>query len=119
MANIYNEKRAQFSKIAHSWAVEKIYPRIFPNINKIESVTGHTERERILDGELGIDTVVHLNVPKPAPGRVVQLSVQERWRPMEYRRYQDITITDGNRKTGSPTESRKLVAQFFFVWICG
>ena len=118
MGNIYSEKRADFTKKAHQCAVDKLYPKIFIGSDySIESVvyerSNPDSRMEAFDCLLGIDSIIHIRGSKTKLNEPMIITVQERFRGTDAQRWNDITITAGNNRTGIPGESSKLAAHMF------
>jgi len=104
-----------FSDAAHVAAQDQIYPYVFDK-QKSELTFQSTslelgEKERILDGEMGIDRIVKVecgDLKNP-----LSFTIQERFRKVSFRKYQDITITAWNQKTNLPSELYKINSGFF------
>jgi hypothetical protein len=110
----YSSINAQFSQDAHEQARVLIYPRAFgvmPQQLAFEDVTGTDLRSRALDGELGIDRVIKVTVEhlyKP-----IEFTIQERFRRIDKLRWRDITITEWNMSSDTPSELYKIKADYF------
>lgn len=117
MANLFDPRRKEDTDIAHQWALDQLYPRIFGAGYEVESVAydknNPDQRHHAFDCLLGVDSVVHLSIKNPYPERKMIITIQERFRDKKYQNYQDITITDGNNLTGNLSESSKLAAHIF------
>lgn len=118
MRTKYEPEKGAFSQNAHIVARKEFYPLLFnvpPSSLQYEDVTfTNNEKElrhKILDGEMGIDRIIHVTVPNlnaPLP-----FTVQERFREIKFQEYQDITITEFNYASGQISELYKLLAAFF------
>lgn len=112
-ATYYNEDNGDFSNVAHSSAQEKIYPLIFDN-KKLDfsddTLLEHGKRGEVLDCEMGIDRIVKVHSSFKRP---FLMTVQERFRRPKYSRYKDITVTEWNHESDSPSELFKLTANYF------
>lgn len=101
--------------MAHYAARRQLYPRIFQTAEEqlsFEDVTmGCSQRGQILDGEMGVDRIVRVTVRElHAP---LVFTVQERFRRTQYAHFRDITITEWNHASGSPSELYKITAGLF------
>lgn len=109
---LYEPERQTWSDRAHVSARRWIYPQVFPGAE-----LDFTRHERSvagphpLDGLYGIDLVVHVT----APGFRAPLCfyVQERFRDVAARRYGDVTFTEWNEVTDTPSELHKMAAGYF------
>lgn len=112
----YNAKRAGFSERAHLLAQSVFYPQLFA-VNREDlsfentNIDVGTTRSQILDGEMGIDRIVRVSLPDFAAPLV--FTIQERFREVRFERYQDITVTEWNIASGTPSELFKIMAGFF------
>lgn len=114
----YEPEKAAFSQKAHIAAQEQFYPLLFNVASsnlQYEDVTFKNNekdlRHKILDGEMGVDRIIYVTVPKlNAP---LSFTVQERFREIKYQNYQDITITEYNYASEQKSELYKLSAAFF------
>ena len=109
----YSTANASFSNLAHQAARECVYPHIFPKstIEFTDTLLGTSERNRILDGEMGVDRIVHVETP---PLKMpLDYMIQERFRDPKYQKYHDITITEWNERTNLPSELYKIKAGIF------
>jgi hypothetical protein len=112
---VYQPENAAFSNKAHMAARRLLYPRIF---RKPESMLGFEdtllhmgERGRILDGEMGIDRIIRVTVPSlHAP---LVFTVQERFRRPQFAKYKDLTVTEWNNASETPSELYKINAGIF------
>lgn len=116
MATRYDKHNGEFSNKAHEQARTKIYPLLFgvePDCLTFDDDTllESSERGRVLDGEMAVDRIVRVTVPDLQQPLV--LTVQERFRRMQYARYRDITVTEWNHATNQPSELYKLEANLF------
>ena len=112
----YDPHRAEFSNRAHATARALIYPELFATIPEslnFEDDTLLTEGKRggLLDGEMGIDRIVHVTVPNLHG--TLRFTVQERFRLPEYACWQDLTITEWNGTSNTPSELYKITAGYF------
>ena len=111
----YSIKNQSFSDVAHRCAQYLIYPKLFQcNVQDMTFETASVAdggRSAILDGEMGIDKIVNVQVSTlRAP---IVFTVQERYRRIENNRYTDLTITEFNHATGRAGELYKMAAGIF------
>ena len=111
----YDKRRAEWSDRAHRAAQELIYPEVFgvpkERLQFESTLLADSPRGEVLDGELGVDRIVHVSVGglmKP-----IQFTVQERFRSPAYAKYQDLTVTEWNHASGLPSELYKITAELF------
>lgn len=114
-ATVFNQKDADFSNKAHIEARQLIYPQLFgahPERLAFENVSfGASDRETVLDGEMGVDRIVRVTVQQlNAP---LVFTVQERFRRPEFAAYRDLTITEWNHASNLPSELYKINAGLF------
>ena len=107
-----------FSKKASAAADEEIYPRFFNRPRSsiiVESTTLESEskRHQILDGTLGIDKCLKITLTDKDYKLPREFTVQERWRRPSYSSFKDITLTEWNNKSNTPSEVYKIQAWFF------
>jgi hypothetical protein len=110
---LYQVENAKFSNIAHKAARNQIYPLIFKttNLEFEDTLLAMGERERILDGEMGVDRIVKVSV-KTLHAPLI-FTVQERFRRPEFAKYKDLTITEWNNASNLPSELYKINAGIF------
>lgn len=117
MRTTFEQKNSEFSDTAHMAAQTQIYPYIFnPQCRlSFESTTLNLgTQQSILDGQMATDRIVSVSVESlKAP---VRFYVQERFRRIQYARYQDITITEWNNASNQPSELYKLPGAGLFVY---
>lgn len=112
---LYEQDNADFSNRAHMRARDVLYPRIF-NVRRErlqfeDTLLAQSDRAAILDGEMGVDRIVHVTVHNlPAP---LMFTVQERFRRPEFAKYQDMTVTEWNHASNLPSELYKINAGLF------
>lgn len=108
----YDADRGEWSNKAHLAARKYVYPIFFQseNLEFEDTLLQHGERQRILDGELGIDRIVKVHCGFREP---LKFYIQERFRPTERARFRDISITEFNHETGQPSELYKIAATLF------
>lgn len=111
----YEAHNGAFTDRAHMAARNLIYPRILGVPQKYITYDrdqfNDSERGRILDGQLGIDLIVRQEVP--GLRTALPYSVQERFRRMKFRGYQDVTITSWNNASDMPSELHKMCCDWF------
>lgn len=101
---------------AHLAAQDLLYPQIFQCPREwmtFESPSfTDTERGRVLDGELKVDRVVHIQ--RPDFEHEFEFTIQERFRRVqENQPYRDITIAEECLNSGTPSELYNCHASFF------
>lgn len=115
MATRFELEHKAFSDRAHEAAKRLIYPRVFNAPAHTLSFQSHDVasggNDAFLDGTLGIDKTVgvacnHLK-------QDLEFTVQERFREPKFAGYEDLTITEWNGATNSPSELYKIKAQLF------
>lgn len=115
MRTTYDTHNAQFSDVAHMSARKLIYPAAFgvdpTAITYERELVADSPRGRILDGEMAIDCTLHIH--NPAYHAPLIFSVQERFRRAKYRKWRDITITEWNNTSNTPSELYKIRAGLF------
>lgn len=115
MKTVYQPDNAAFSNRAHMAARVLLYPRIFhkpqAQLSFVDTLLDMGERERILDGEMGIDRIVKVTVP--ALHSPLVFTVQERFRRPQFAKYRDLTITEWNNASNLPSELYKINAGIF------
>lgn len=111
----YSNDNQKFSDKAHEVARKRIYPFIFNTEEKNLQFTSTSlalgEKEKILDGEMGIDRIVEVVVKNVR--KALKFTVQERFRRMKFAKWRDITITEWNHRTNLPSELYKINAGIF------
>ena len=123
---VYTPANAAHSELAHIAARRALYPLIFGvsgECLEYEAVANQeTERQHILDGEMGIDRIV--KVPVPGLSALLAFTIQERFRRRykrddagqiirDYMTFGDITITEWNHASNLPSELYKMTGGFF------
>lgn len=108
-------KNIKFSNDAHTAAQSQVYPILF-NIQQcklsFETVTiDNDPRHQILDGEMAVDRIIKVTVNKLQ--YPLSFTIQERFRRPEFKRWQDITITEWNYNSNLPSELYKLSGGLF------
>ena len=108
-------KNIKFSNDAHIAAQNQIYPHIFntqqDNLS-FETVTiDNNLRHQILDGEMAVDRIVKVTIE--VLQHPLSFTIQERFRRPEFKRWQDITITEWNYNSNLPSELYKLSGGLF------
>lgn len=112
---LYEQDNADFSNRAHMRARDVLYPRIF-NVRRErlqfeDTLLAQSDRAKILDGEMGVDRIVRVTIHNlHAP---LMFTVQERFRRPEFAKYQDMTVTEWNHASNSPSELYKINAGLF------
>lgn len=112
----YTQEFAAFTNEAHKVATQQFYPQCFGVPTDRITWDGATlldsgTRGQVLDGEMAIDHIARvkldgLNAP-------LQVTIQERFRQPEFERFDDVTITEWNHRTGKPSELHKIAANLF------
>lgn len=115
-STIYEKSNADFSNACHELARLIIYPQLFQahpeNISyEEETLLGESERGKILDGEMGIDRILHCKV-RGLNGDL-KFTIQERFRKAQYASFRDMTITEWNHASNLPSELYKINAGIF------
>jgi hypothetical protein len=92
-----------------------LYPLIFDcpfeNLEFKDTLLGTSERNNILDGEMAIDRVIDVTVKSlKCP---LTFTIQERFRRPKYYKWQDVTITEWNNRSGLPSELYKITSGLF------
>ncbi len=111
----YSSQNQTFSDKGHMCAQDTVYPLLFKTEkeNLLFTCTSLNmgEKQKILDGEMAIDRIVSVKCKNlSAP---LEFTFQERFRRIEYKRYQDFTVTEWNYKSDQKSELYKLNAGFF------
>jgi hypothetical protein len=112
----YTESRGDFTNRGHVAAQRLIYPVLFGTDAAhlhFEStlVRGGDEREKLLDGELGIDRIVRVEVSGQSWPMV--FTIQERFRSVEQGNFSDVTLTESSDCGKRPSELYKIIAGLF------
>ena len=112
---LYEQDNADFSNRAHIRARDVLYPRIFnvrrEHLQFEDTLLAQSDRAKILDGEMGVDRIVRVTIHNLyAP---LMFTVQERFRRPEFAKYQDMTVTEWNHASNSPSELYKINAGLF------
>jgi hypothetical protein len=110
----HSKANQRFTDAAHECAKAVVYPDMFGvERHQIDytPLDGDEERARLLDTTVAVDrlfrvTVTHLRLPIPS-------TIQERFRRVEYAKFDDITITEWNNNTNLPSELYKIRADWF------
>lgn len=111
----YSQDNQDFSDKAHAAAQSLVYPHLF----KCDQASMEFERasvsdggeKAILDGQMGVDRLVKVTVR--GLRNPIQHTVQERFRRPGYRTYRDITITEWNHASSTPSELYKIKSGIF------
>ncbi len=115
MRTPFEQSNADFSSRAHEAAKQKINPMLFdvpPGELAFEStLLGTGARNDILDGEMAVDRLVKVSVPGLAAP--LTFTVQERFRRPQFAQFRDLTITEWNALSRTPSELYKLNAGIF------
>lgn len=116
MPTIYEAVNQKYSDACHNLARDLVYPKLFkvaPDCITYEQDTllGESSRGQILDGEMGVDRIVHCKV-RGLTGELV-FTIQERFRRPEFVKWQDLTVTEWNHATNLPSELSKINAGIF------
>lgn len=116
VSTIYQPENAEFSNACHALARQIFYPKMFgveadQIVYEESTLLADGPRGKILDGELGIDRLLHCNV-EGLMGQTV-FAVQERFRRHSYSKYRDITVTEWNYASNQPSELSKVNAGIF------
>jgi len=109
----FSAKNKKFTDTAHTAAKRDIYPLLFgDNIEYENQQSVHkSERWHVLDGSLGIDQV--LSVTRKGFRGSFTVTVQERFRETKWEQMQDLTITEWNKASDTPSELYKIAAHYF------
>jgi hypothetical protein len=114
-STVYETQNAEFSNAAHLAAQTLLYPAIFKtDASKLKfesTLLEDSARGAILDGEMGVDRMVHVEVEKLHQPLV--FTVQERFRRPEWLTWQDLTVTEWNNASSLPSELYKINAGLF------
>ena len=115
MQTPFSQSNQDFSDRAHFNAQTQVYPYAI-NADQASLSFRCTSlsvgaKEKVLDGEMGVDRMVEVSCEQMR--KPITLCVQERFRNVKYRGYQDLTITTWNRKTNKPSELYKINAGLF------
>jgi hypothetical protein len=106
MRTAYSSRAAAFSQRAHIAAVAPIYEAMFPSGVDFEDTA-----KTVQDLDYAIDR--QLSVRVPGLGAPIRISVQERFREPQYMRFPDVTVTEWNLPSNTPSEIHKFGAQLF------
>lgn len=111
----YSNDNQIFSDLAHYAAQSVLYPVLFKcdqSALTFESANvSDGGRAAILDGEMGIDKIINVQVPM-LHGPLV-FTIQERFRRVKFDNFTDLTVTEYNNTTGQLSELYKMVAGIF------
>lgn len=107
----YEQDQADFTQRAHKTARACIYPQLFGTEDiRFSNVALHSSpAARVLDTKLGIDVVAWPKLNERLSDRIPYY-IQERFRRPKYERWADITITEYNHASDTPSELYKLGA---------
>jgi len=111
-ATPFSQEKFDFSGKGHLRAQTDIYPLLFKTDREhLEFTALPQEQARTLDGDMGIDRIVEVKVHNLlAP---LTFLVQERFRRPNFYGMPDITITEWNNNSCSPSELYKIKAGLF------
>ena len=115
MATIFETEKAEWSNKAHFSAQDTLYPLLF-NCRKEDltfestTISDGGERNRLLDGSLGIDRIAKIEC---GLNSTINYTIQERFREKKFSNYRDVTITEWNHSTNMPSELYKIAALLF------
>lgn len=108
-----------FTKRGHKAAVRDVYPLVFESLyGTTTDIDWNTEYHpgdyddelHDLDAKHGIDATTHVECGfRPS----IPIYLQERWRDPDYQGFQDITITEWNKTSDTPSELGKIKADYF------
>lgn len=117
MKTRYDTKNAEFSDNAHIAARALIYPNVLNvSADKLEfesTILGDSDKGNVMDGLMGIDRIVKISKFDNRLRGKIQLTIQERFRRVQFARYKDITITEWNYNSNLPSELYKISANYF------
>ena len=106
-----------FTAEVHSVVVETLYHRIFgvphDRITVESTLLKDNERGAVLDGELAVDCTVHVKAKDNDFHLPLTFTVQERYRRPYAMKWKDITITEWNPCSNTPSELYKITADYF------
>lgn len=105
----------EFSDRAHAAARAQLYPGIFnvpaDALSFEDTQLGMSFADGFLDGRMAIDRIVSVKTTFfPSP---LQVTVQERFRRKKWAYKRDVTITEYNPRSDTPSELHKLNANLF------
>lgn len=113
----YSKANGDFSEQAHLAAQTLVYPEIFQlpydRLTFESTLVNDGAKGAVLDGDMAIDKIVKVTAIHDKFRQPIQFTVQERFRKMEFMKWQDITITEWNHRSGLPSELYKLAANLF------
>lgn len=112
----FDVEHSKFSENAHQAAVEQVYPDVFtdaPEDTVVVKSPSHlaSEEDKQLDLRYKIDRVFEAEFDDFRGN--VPITVQERFRNPEYRRYRDLTITEYNVQSDAESELHGILANLF------
>lgn len=110
-----------FTKDGHEAAERDLYPKVFETLygpDRMKHIDWDVEYHpgeydddlHDLDAKHGIDATVFVECDFRTP---LPVYLQERWRDPDYQTFQDITITEWNKASGTPSELGKIKADHF------
>lgn len=107
MRTAFSEQNMEFTRRAHRAAQGQFYAPMFSGL----LLTFEDTVDTVRDLEYAIDCRVAVAVPGlRAP---LSFAVQERWRRPHEMHWGDVTVTEWNRASDTPSELHKLGAQLF------
>lgn len=107
----YSKVNHEFSNRAHALAQATVYPLIFGEQNELRFVPLPEDQVRVIDGDMGIDRNVEVQVQ--GLHDAFSVLVQERFRHPKYAPYCDVTITEWNNNSNQRGELYKIRAEMF------
>lgn len=111
----FTKANADFSDLAHIAARMSIYPMFFET-NDIEysnTTLSESLNNAVRDSEQAIDRICHVSICDKWFTWPLKFTIQERFRRMRFRDFQDITLTVWNHASGLPSELYKIEADYF------
>lgn len=113
----YSDANQEFSAKAHELAKVNVYPQLFGTTDLEFAYPGGKtdELSRLYDCGMNVDVITKVSVPL-LKGRLPFL-LQERFRDKSALGYSDITITEWNPGSNTPSELYKMTAGFFVYGI--
>lgn len=112
----FDRDHSKFSERAHQAAVRQVYPEMFdgaPEDSVVVKSPAHMEsdEDEQLDMRFKIDRILESEFDDFRGN--VPITVQERFRNPEYRRYRDLTITEYNVQSDAESELHGILANIF------
>jgi hypothetical protein len=108
MNTTFDENRFKFSQAAHMAAERDVYPGWFPSGVKFLDVTKTKS-----DLDYAVDCEAQIYSPDPLVRTSFRMLIQERWRLPKSQDWRDMTITEWNLASNTPSELYKLAAGLF------